>query len=91
MQACFGVPVKDCEEGVKWKRAALEERTSRIKDNKHTHFILGFDCSPSLSEKVCVCVCVCGGGGICVSVCQCVSVCLCVSATNLCHHYTLDG
>ena len=76
LQACFGVPVKSCAEGVARRRAALEERTSRIKDSKHTHFILGFDRLPPLSEKGCVCVCVCVC--MCVNACMCVNVCMCV-------------
>ena len=32
-------------------RAAQTERTSRIRDNKQTHLVLGFDSLPPLSEK----------------------------------------
>ena len=50
-------------------REALQERSSRIRDSKQTHIVLGFDSAPQLSEKVstsfvtltaseCVC-CVC--------------------------------
>lgn len=48
----FVVPVKSKEEGVERSRAALDERSSRIKDNKQTHLVLGFDLTPPLSEKV---------------------------------------
>ena len=48
----FVTPMKSKEEGVERTRAAMDERSSRIKDNKQTHLVLGFDQTPPLSEKV---------------------------------------
>ncbi len=64
-QAMYGVPVKSRAEGIQRKRAALTERSSRITDNKGTHFILGFDQPPALSEKVRIIIC----GIVCVYSC----------------------
>lgn len=64
-EACgnFTAPLAGPKECLSRRLSALGERTSRISDNKNTHFVLGFDESVALTEKVThsldtiVCIC----------------------------------
>ena len=44
--------MKSEEEARERVREAVMERSSRIRDSKQTHIVLGFDSAPKLSEKV---------------------------------------
>ncbi len=53
VQENFTTPLSGSEEFMSKRVSSFGERTTRISDNKNTHFVLGFDDSVAQSEKVC--------------------------------------
>ncbi len=54
VQGNFTTPLSGPEECMSKRVSSFGERTTRISDNKNTHFVLGFDGTVDQSEKVCV-------------------------------------